>query len=110
MTVLIDETVKERVRELLKNYSSLRDDCRKTQAIVWAEQMGLSSYLENPFLARYAQGDFSPAETIRRPWQELQRLHPELAGENRKERTGRIEKKARQEIREWSEVEQGSML
>lgn len=77
--------VKDRVKALLATWPHLRDNDNKLIANIWNQDLMNKGYNKeelsaNKFLALYATGQLSNAETIRRVRQKLQEENPELRG------------------------------
>lgn len=97
---------KEIIGNLLKSDPSLRDDdfrlISNVLAYVIRKKYGEGGFDKcKPFLKMYSEGRLPNFETIRRTRQKLQEENPQLRGKRYKERTGRLEKEARLEIRKY---------
>jgi hypothetical protein len=66
---------KELVRQLLEQYPQTRDNDNLLMSIIWRKESNLFN-----FYSRLESGKLTPAETIRRCRQSLQKANPELRG------------------------------
>jgi hypothetical protein len=66
---------KELVRQLLEQYPQTRDNDNLLMSMIWRKESNLFN-----FYSRLESGKLTPAETIRRCRQSLQKANPELRG------------------------------
>ena len=66
---------KELVLKLLEQYPQTRDNDNLLMSIIWRKESNLFN-----FYSRLESGKLTPAETIRRCRQSLQKANPELRG------------------------------
>jgi hypothetical protein len=66
---------KELVRQLLEQYPQTRDNDNLLMSMIWRKESNLFN-----FFHRLESGKLTPAETIRRCRQSLQKANPELRG------------------------------
>jgi len=78
------QKAKEKVKELLKKYSYLRDNDRSLMIQFWKSEMKQKKLTD--FFDAYQYKFLTPAETIRRARQKLQEENKNLRGKNYKER------------------------
>jgi len=93
---------KEKVKNLLINNPKLRDSDSKLISRYWFNElkcMGLNAEEVTAYdlLSLFATSNVTSTETIRRVRQKLQEEHPELRGENYKNRKGKLQ-------REWKKA------
>ena len=72
--------IKDRVENLLRNHEHLRDSDERLMANIWWEESKDKCDTLVEFLGKYANGDFTNPESVRRIRQKLQEIHPELRG------------------------------
>lgn len=78
---------RQRVINLLQKNSILRDDLEQLITTIWywdlkAIEKEAEQITAKEFLIIYRSGQLTPAETIRRTWQQVQEKFPDLRGEN----------------------------
>lgn len=98
--------VKDRVKYLLAAWPHLRNNDNKLIANIWNQDLlkmghNNATLSASNFLALYATGQLSNAETIRRVRQKIQEENPELRGTAYSERQKQGEE-VRKEIKESS--------
>lgn len=99
--------VKDRVKALLSQIPTLRDNDQSLIAWVWRgelQEAGLSSENIDLILSVIAKGKITPAETITRCRRKIQELHPELRGSEYVSRKQRQEP-VKTELKEWHKKE-----
>jgi hypothetical protein len=80
----MNQTVKDRVQDLLERFPHLKDDDYKLISTYWLTETGGRSYNQErsafDFLQQYADGNLTPAESITRMRRKLQEENINLRG------------------------------
>jgi len=73
--------LKPRIEELLRTKQHLRDNDYRLIANVWSREVPIPEMSAHKFLLKFAAGNLSNPESIRRVRQKLQEENPSLRGE-----------------------------
>lgn len=98
------EKVRDRVKQIMIKHPNMRDNYHSLIAEIWrqdAHRIGINMNSVTIFLMNLSAGKLTNYRSVIRAWAKIQEENPHLRGESYLERTGRIEKEVRDEIRNW---------
>lgn len=101
MSIISNQTAKQKVMRLLRAHPELRDNDHRLIANFWKTEFPYRDCSARDMLELVARGSLTNPETIRRIRQKLQETIPELRGECYQVRHKEREPKERQAIRDW---------